>query len=51
VRKCEAPVVLALNKIDQLKERHLVLDRLSAYKDKFEFAAYVPDFRVKTPRS
>ena len=42
VRKCEAPVILALNKIDQLKERHLVLDRLSAYKDKFEFAAYVP---------
>ena len=42
VRKCEAPVILAMNKIDQLKERHHVLELLSAYKDKFEFAAYVP---------
>ena len=42
VRKCEAPVILAMNKIDQLKERHHVLELLAAYKDKFDFAVYVP---------
>ncbi len=42
VRKCEAPVILAMNKIDQLQERHHVLELLASYKDKFDFAAYVP---------
>ena len=42
VRKCEAPVILALNKVDQLEERHHVLDKLAVYKEKFDFAAYVP---------
>lgn len=42
VRKCESPVILALNKIDQLKERHHVLAQLSTYQEKFAFAAYVP---------
>jgi len=42
VRKCTAPVILVLNKTDQLKERHMVLDQLAAYKERFEFAAFVP---------
>ena len=42
VRKCKAPVILALNKIDQIEEEPFLINRLSVYKDKFDFAAYVP---------
>ncbi len=48
IRKCEAPVILALNKIDQLEERHHVLNQLALYKEKFEFAAYVPISAAKS---
>lgn len=42
VRKASTPVILALNKIDRVKEKALLLPLLSRYQETFEFADYVP---------
>jgi GTP-binding protein Era len=41
-RKCHAPVVLVLNKIDLVKDKALLLPLIDQYRAAFEFADYVP---------
>ncbi|HUP05479.1 MAG TPA: GTPase Era [Bryobacteraceae bacterium] len=41
-RKPEAPVILALNKIDLLRDKALLLPLIEQYKAVHEFAAYIP---------
>ena len=47
IRDAGAPVVLAVNKIDLLKEKDLLLPFLAAYQEAFEFAAVVPISAIK----
>ncbi len=42
VRKASTPAILALNKIDRVKEKNLLLPLLARYRETFEFASYVP---------
>jgi GTP-binding protein Era len=42
VRKASTPAILALNKIDRVKEKSQLLPLLSRYQETFEFASYVP---------
>ncbi len=42
VRKAATPAILALNKIDRLNEKNLLLPLLTRYKECYEFAEYVP---------
>lgn len=42
VRKASTPAILALNKIDRVKEKSLLLPLLARYQETFEFASYVP---------
>ena len=41
-RSCEAPVALALNKIDLVKEKQQLLPLIDQYRHALEFAAVVP---------
>ena len=42
LRGIEAPVVLAINKVDRVREKGLLMGILSAYAEAFEFAALIP---------
>jgi GTP-binding protein Era len=41
-RRTDTPVVLALNKVDLLKDKALLLPLIEQYKQLYEFADYVP---------
>jgi GTPase len=41
-RKAETPVVLALNKVDLVRDKSALLPLLEQYKSMFDFAEYVP---------
>lgn len=42
VRRAETPAVLAVNKIDLVKDKGILLPLLDTYRELFDFAAYVP---------
>ncbi|HTS65871.1 MAG TPA: GTPase Era [Candidatus Acidoferrales bacterium] len=46
-RKPGAPVILVLNKVDQLKDKAVLLPLIEQYKAAFEFAEYVPVSAVR----
>jgi GTP-binding protein Era len=47
VRRSKTPVVLALNKVDRVKEKARLLPLIEAYKQELEFADYVPVSALK----
>lgn len=42
LQEVKAPVILAINKVDRLKQKELLFPLIEAYMDKREFAAVVP---------
>ncbi len=42
IRKTDTPVLLALNKIDRVKRKDLLLPLIEQYRSRHEFAEYVP---------
>ena len=42
VKKAEAPVILALNKIDRLESREQLLAAIERYRELYDFAEYIP---------
>ena len=48
VRRAETPSLVALNKIDLLKDKAALLPVIESYRNVFEFAAYIPVSALRT---